>query len=450
MASFWFAIGGFLLGAGLSAFFFIFERQKHVSSNAIEVDRSRQFKEMADSLEQENKELASDIQKLREDSVRLDAEKKSFEQRIVQIEEDRKKHEEVLINRFENLSNKIFDQKNESFKKQSQESLSTLLNPLKEKLGEFEKKVNDSFGKQSKEQYSLKEEIKNIVESNEKITLQAESLANALKGDSKVQGDWGEIILEKILEDSGLRKNVDYTVQGGGLNLRDVDDRLQKPDVIVQLPENKHVIIDSKVSLTHYERFFSETDNDEGSVHLKQFLASVKKHIGDLEQRRYQDTEKLGTPDFVLMFIPIEAAYILAVQEDSQLQNYAWNKKVVLVCPTTLFATLKTIASVWRLELQNKNALEIARQGGQLYDKIEGFVRDMQIMGKQIDTVGKTYSGAMNKLSDGRGNILSKAEKLRELGAKTSKSLPQELLDSNSTTEGNDTEFIESEKDQAA
>jgi len=450
MASFWFAIGGFLLGAGLSAFFFIFERQKHVSSNAIEVDRSRQFKEMANSLEQENKELASDIQKLREDSVRLDAEKKSFEQRIVQIEEDRKKHEEVLISRFENLSNKIFDQKNESFKKQSQESISTLLNPLKEKLGEFEKKVNDSFGKQSKEQYSLKEEIKNIVESNEKITLQAESLANALKGDSKVQGDWGEIILEKILEDSGLRKNVDYTVQGGGLNLRDVDDRLQKPDVIVQLPENKHVIIDSKVSLTHYERFFSETDNDDGSVHLKQFLASVKKHIGDLEQRRYQDTEKLGTPDFVLMFIPIEAAYILAVQEDSQLQNYAWNKKVVLVCPTTLFATLKTIASVWRLELQNKNALEIARQGGQLYDKIEGFVRDMQIMGKQIDTVGKTYNGAMNKLSDGRGNILSKTEKLRELGAKTSKSLPQELLDSNSTTEGNDPEFIENEKDQAA
>jgi len=450
MASFWFAIGGFLLGAGLSAFFFIFERQKHVSSNAIEVDRSRQFKEMADSLEQENKELASDIQKLREDSVRLDAEKKSFEQRIVQIEEDRKKHEEALINRFENLSNKIFDQKNESFKKQSQESISTLLNPLKEKLGEFEKKVNDSFGKQSKEQYSLKEEIKNIVESNEKITLQAESLANALKGDSKVQGDWGEIILEKILENSGLRKNVDYTVQGGGLNLRDVDDRLQKPDVIVQLPENKHVIIDSKVSLTHYERFFSETDNDEGSVHLKQFLASVKKHIGDLEQRRYQDTEKLGTPDFVLMFIPIEAAYILAVQEDSQLQNYAWNKKVVLVCPTTLFATLKTIASVWRLELQNKNALEIARQGGQLYDKIEGFVRDMQIMGKQIDTVGKTYNGAMNKLSDGRGNILSKTEKLKELGAKTSKSLPQELLDSNSTAEGNDPEFIESEKDQAA
>ena len=450
MASFWFAIGGFLLGAGLSAFFFIFEQQKHVASNAIEVDRSRQFKEMAESLEQENKELASDIQKLREDAVRLDAEKKSFELRIEQIEKDRAKHEEVLISRFENLSNKIFDQKNESFKKQSQESLSTLLNPLKEKLGEFEKKVEDSFGKQSKEQYSLKEEIKNIVESNEKITLQAESLANALKGDSKVQGDWGEIILEKILEDSGLRKNVDYTVQGGGLNLRDVDDRLQKPDVIVQLPENKHVIIDSKVSLTHYERFFSETDNDEGSVHLKQFLASVKKHIGDLEQRRYQDTEKLGTPDFVLMFIPIEAAYILAVQEDSQLQNYAWNKKVVLVCPTTLFATLKTIASVWRLELQNKNALEIARQGGQLYDKIEGFVRDMQVMGKQIDTVGKTYSVAMNKLSDGRGNILSKTEKLRELGAKTSKSLPQELLDSNSTAEGNDPDLIESEKDQAA
>ncbi len=450
MTSFWFALGGFLLGAGLSALFFIFERQKHIASNAVEVDRCRQFKEKAELLEQENKELACDIQKLREDAVMLDVQKKSFELRIEQIEKDRAKHEEVLISKFENLSNQIFDQKSDSFKKQSQETISNLLNPLKEKLVEFEKKVEDSFGEQSKEQYSLKEEIKNIIESNEKITLQAQSLANALKGDSKVQGDWGEVILEKILEDSGLRKNIDYIVQGGGLNLRDIDDRLQKPDVIVKLPENKHVIIDSKVSLTHYERFFSETDNDKNSVHLKQFLASVKKHIGDLEKRRYQDIEKLGTPDFVLMFIPIEAAYILAVQEDPQLQNYAWNKKVVLVCPTTLFATLRTIASVWRLELQNKNALEIARQGGQLYDKIAGFVGDMQVIGKKIDDASSAYIKAINKLSDGRGNILSKTEKLKELGAKTSKSLPQELLDRKSLAKDSESDFTEDKKDQAA
>ncbi len=449
MADLWLAVGGFLIGGAVISIFFMIDRQKRIAANAAEVERAKQYKEMAETLEQENKELNNENQNLREEAVRLDAQKKSFELRMEQIEKERIKNEEMLINKFENLSNRIFEQKSESFKRQSQESISTLLKPLKEKLGEFEKKVEDSFGKQAKEQFSLKEEIKNIVESNEKITLQAESLASALKGDSKIQGDWGEIILEKILEDSGLRKNVDYSVQGGGLNLRDGNDRLQKPDVIVQLPENKHIIIDSKVSLTHYERFYAESDEKAGAVHLKQFLSSIKKHIGDLEHRRYQDTEKLGTPDFVLMFIPIEAAYILAVQEDSQLQNYAWNKKVVLVCPTTLFATLRTIASVWRLELQNKNTMEIARQGGQLYDKIEGFVRDMQVMGRQIETVHKTYSGAMNKLSEGRGNILSKTEKLKELGAKTSKSLPQDLLD-NSEIDNVDTKSIDNKTDKAA
>ena len=420
---------GFLFGGILGALAFMFARQKLSSALATLEARATQYKDMADTLGQENKGLTADIQNLREKVIRQEAENESYLRQIKQNKDDFTKMEATAVERFENLSHKIFDEKSRKFKTQSQESLNELLNPLKEKIGEFEKKVNDSFGSQAKEQFSLKEQIKNIVESNERITLQAEGLANALKGDSKAQGDWGEVVLEKILEDSGLRKDDDYSVQGGGKNLRDMEGALQKPDVIVNLPENKHVIIDSKVSLTHYERFFSEESDDARPLHLKQFLASVKKHIVDLEQRRYQDTEKLGTPDFVLMFIPIEAAYVLAVQEDRELQNYAWNKKVIIVCPTTLFATLRTVASVWRLELQNKNAQEIAKQGGQLYEKICGFVDDMGKLGMQMGTAQKTYDAAMNKLSEGRGTILGRTEKLKALGAKTSKSLPPELLD---------------------
>ena len=420
---------GFLLGAALGAVGVMLARQKLSSALATLEARAAQYKDMADTLGQENKTLLGDLQNSRENAVRQEAKNESYLRQIEQSKTDFKKMEETSIERFENLSHKIFDEKNQKFKTQSQESLNELLSPLKEKIVEFEKKVNDSFGTQAKEQFSLKEQIKNIVEVNERMTLQAEGLANALKGDSKAQGDWGEVVLEKILEDSGLRKDDDYSVQGGGKNLRDMDGALQKPDVIVNLPENKHVIIDSKVSLTHYERFFSEENDEARPLHLKQFLASVKKHVVDLEQRRYQDTDKLGTPDFVLMFIPIEAAYVLAVQEDRELQNYAWGKKVILVCPTTLFATLRTVASVWRLELQNKNAQEIAKQGGQLYEKICGFVEDMGVLGRQMGTAQATYDKAMNKLSVGRGTILGRTEKLKALGAKTSKSLPPELLD---------------------
>lgn len=420
---------GFLLGAALGAVGVMLARQKLSSALVTLEARAAQYKDMADTLGQENKTLLGDLQDSRENTVRQEAQNESYLRQIEQSKTDFKKMEETSIERFENLSHKIFDEKNQKFKTQSQESLNELLNPLKEKIVEFEKKVNDSFGTQAKEQFSLKEQIKNIVEVNERMTLQAEGLANALKGDSKAQGDWGEVVLEKILEDSGLRKDDDYSVQGGGKNLRDMDGALQKPDVIVNLPENKHVIIDSKVSLTHYERFFSEENDEARPLHLKQFLASVKKHVVDLEQRRYQDADKLGTPDFVLMFIPIEAAYVLAVQEDRELQNYAWGKKVILVCPTTLFATLRTVASVWRLELQNKNAQEIAKQGGQLYEKVCGFVEDMSKLGMQMGTAQKTYDAAMNKLSEGRGTILGRTEKLKALGAKTSKSLPPELLD---------------------
>ena len=376
-------------------------------------------------LQRENHTLNTDFRLAREHSIRLESEKASFERQVEQQKQDLKKIEETLIGKFENLSNKIFDEKSEKFKKQSQESLGHLLTPLKEKINEFQKKVDDSFGNQAKEQFSLKEQIKNIVEVHEKMTLQTENLTKALKTDNKAQGNWGEIILEKILEDSGLQKDIDYTLQGAGLGLAHPETgRLQKPDVIVNLPENKHIIIDSKVSLTDYEKFCSEPDETLRAIHLDQFLQAVKRQVKELEQRRYQDTEQLGTPEIVLMFMPIEGAFMLALQHDRSLHQFAWSKKVAIVCPSTLFATLKTISSLWMLAKQNQQAGEIARQGGALYDKIAGFMDDMTDLGKKLQTAENTYRGAMNKLITGKGNILSRTEKLRELGAKTSKMLP--------------------------
>jgi DNA recombination protein RmuC len=281
-----------------------------------------------------------------------------------------------------------------------------------------------------------------MIEAKDHLTTQTQDMTNALKGDSKAQGDWGEIVLEKILEDAGLQKGVNYIVQGTGLGLKDTDGKIQKPDVVVTLPDNKHIILDSKVSLTHYERFHTEKDNIEREKHLVQFLNSVKQHVKDLEKRRYQDTDKLGTPDFVLMFMPIESAYMLALQQDRTLHQFAWDKGVAIVCPSTLLSTLKTISSLWKLVDQNQNAVEIAQKGGALYDKIAGFVTDMEKIGGQLKTLENTYEGAMNKLSTGKGNILTRTENLKTLGAKTSKSLPQNLMSSedNSSDNTNDNE----------
>jgi len=338
--------------------------------------------------------------------------------------------EEKFTLQFENLANRIFEEKSDRFKKESQEGISHLLSPLREKLNDFQKKIDESFGAQMRDQISLKEQIRHIVAVNEKMTLQTESLTRALKGNAKVQGNWGEVMLEKILEASGLRRDEEYIVQGSGLGLRHAETGgVIKPDVIIMLPEEKHIIVDAKVSLTAYERFVAEDAPEARAPHLQAFLSSVRQHVKDLEARRYQDTEKLGTPDFVLMFMPIEGAYSLALQEDPSLHEFAWDKKIVLVCPSTLFATLKTIDSVWRLERQNKNADDIAKRGGLLYDKVVGFVKDMEDLGKKITAAQKTYDEAFGKLSSGRGSIITQTEHLKTLGAKASKSMPAELLD---------------------
>lgn len=384
--------------------------------------------------------LAAQVQELEaeldaEEAARHDAERKlsALHQQLEDMKARQSEREEelkLLETKFENLAHRIFNEKQQQFREQSQKGLELSLKPLRERLGEFEKKVEETYGQHAKEQHYLKKEIGRIIDINKTMSEQAENLTRALKGDVKMQGNWGEIILEKVLESSGLRKGEHYTLQGEGMGLKHVESgRHLKPDVIVHLPENKQLIIDSKVSLTHYERYASEPDETARMVHLKQFTASVRKHVSDLESKRYQDADGLNAPDFVLMFMPIESAYAVAVQADPELHAFAWDKRIYFVSPSTLFPILHTVSSLWRMDMQEKNAVKIAQQGGALYDKIAGFVEDMQKLGKQMDTARNTYDGAMNKLSQGRGNMLTQAEKLRSMGAKSAKQLPESLVE---------------------
>jgi DNA recombination protein RmuC len=366
-------------------------------------------------------QLREELTKAREKNIALESRKEAGEQRLSEQQQSLTAMQEQLRLEFRNTANAIFDDISKKFSTQSEKQIGTLLDPLRERLGEFQKKVDESFGTQAKEQFSLRKEI-------ERIVGVSDNLAKALRGDVKVQGGWGEVMLERILEESGLRKNTDYILQGGGLGLRGAGENLLKPDVIVNLPDNKHIIIDAKISLTAYERYCGEADDLQRILHLKEFLKSVKGHVNGLEQRRYQDIESLGTPDFVLMFMPMEGAYALAVQQDRELHSYAWDRKIVIVCPATLFATLRTIASLWRMEMQNRNAKEIAEEGGKLYDKFIGLAEDMLKMGDGISKMQGQYEQIRSKLKEGKGNLISRVEKLRQLGAKTTKALPKELI----------------------
>lgn len=323
---------------------------------------------------------------------------------------------------FENLANRIFKEKEH----ESKQNLKELLNPLASDLDGFKKHITESFGKHAEKQFALKEQIENIVKVSGDMKSQTENLTKALKGDVKVQGNWGEMIVERILEASGLRKGTHYVAQAVGMGLKHPETgSIQKPDFIVNLPEGKHAIIDSKVSLTHYERFCSEENDAAKATHLAQFLNSVRTHVKDLEPRRYQDTEGLKTPEYVLMFIPIEGAYALAMQYDADLHTQAWGRKIIIVCPSTLFAILKMMDSMWKLDDQNRNVSEIVRRGGLLYDKFAGFLEDMESIGIALGKAQAVYGTAVDKLSKGQGNLLNQATDLKKLGAKASKKLPK-------------------------
>ncbi|MDP2088588.1 MAG: DNA recombination protein RmuC [Flavobacteriaceae bacterium] len=336
------------------------------------------------------------------------------------------KLQEKFTKEFELLANKILEEKSVKFTEQNKENLRNILNPLQEKIQTFEKKVEDTHKESIDYHAALRQQILGLKDLNMQMSKETVNLTKALKGDSKTQGNWGELVLERVLEKSGLEKDREYFVQQSFVN--DEGKRIF-PDVVINLPDNKKMVIDSKVSLTAYEQYINSDDENEKLQFLKEHINSLKRHIEQLSEKKYEDIYKIESPDFVLLFIPIEPAFAVALNTDNQLYNKAFEKNIVIVTPTTLLATLRTIDSMWNNEKQQRNAIEIARQAGALYDKFEGFISDLTNVGKKMDEAKAEYKGAMNKLFEGKGNLIVSVEKLKKMGAKTKKSLPQNIIE---------------------
>ena len=333
---------------------------------------------------------------------------------------------ESMQNGFKNLANEIFESKQKEFKNQSKEQLSGVLDPLHERIKSFEKRVEDTYSNEAKERYSLQKEVKNLQELNARIAQDAVNLTNALKGESKKQGIWGEMVLERVLESSGLVKGREYELQ---VTLKSAEGTRLQPDAIVRLPEAKDVVIDSKVSLSSYEKYCSTDDETLGQAALTAHIRSIRTHIKQLSAKDYQSLKGIRTLDYILMFVPIESAFSLATQEDPDLYTDALARQIAIVTPSTLLATLRTIQNMWRIEQQNRNADDIADRAGKLYDKFVNFVADLELIGQRLDSTRGAWDDAWNKLVDGRGNLVKRAEDMKKLGAKVSKSLPQNLVE---------------------
>lgn len=355
-----------------------------------------------------------------------EADLKNISERLLEHKSELEKTEDKFRLEFKNLANEILEEKTKKFTEQNKSSLSNLLGPLKERITDFEKKVDQSNKESIDRNAALRQQINGLKELNLKMTTDAENLTKALKGESKTMGNWGEFILESILEKSGLVKGREYEIQE---SVRSEEGSQMRPDIVVKLPEKKNIIIDSKVSLVDYERYVNTDDKEKEEHYLKMHVASLRRHIKSLSAKNYQSLYDIAGLDFVLLFMPVEPAFSLAIQAEEKLFMDAYEMNIIIVSPSTLIATLRTIASIWRQEYQNRNAQEIARQGGALYDKFVGFLNDLVEIGKKLDDTQKAYKASMNKLSDGKGNLIKKVQDIKELGASTSKNLPQNLLD---------------------
>ena len=361
------------------------------------------------------------------ESTEREIEKKSNElavcrTRLEVFQESRSQWEGQMRAQFENLANQIFEDKSQIFSQRSEKELRNTLAPLKEKIQEFEKSVEQKYTNEAKERHTLKAEIEKLTGINDRMTAETTALTQALKGDSKIQGDWGEMVLEKILESSGLRKGEEYELQK---TYKNEEGKPLRPDVVIHLPEGKQIVVDSKVSLTAYERYIRMGEESDLGEHLQ----SIKKHVKELGDKGYCHLQGVRSPEFVLMFIPIEPAYMMAVKAERDLSAWAWKKGVAIVTATTLLATLKTISSVWRLEKQHHNAKKIAEEGGRLYDKFVLFLEDFEMIGKTFEKGQQQYESAMDKLKNGKGNVFRKMEQLKELGASTRKQIEQQHLE---------------------
>lgn len=332
--------------------------------------------------------------------------------------------QETLTLQFENLAQKIFDEKSAKMTDQNTQQLTALLSPLRERIKDFEKKVEDTYSTERADRNHLKGEISRLIELNQTMSKEAQNLALALKGENKTQGNWGELILENILERSGLRKGEEYLTQE---TVRGLAGEILRPDVIVKLPDGKHLIVDSKMTLTAYEASVSAATDEDRQRFATAHVDSLKRHIGDLSEKKYHLADQVISPDFVMLFMPLEPAFAMAFKLKPELFEQAWDKNVAIVSPTTLLSTLRTVASLWKQERQQRNALDIAKRGGELYDKFAGVVKDLETLGERLSSVQKTHSDVMSKISTGRGNLISQVEKLKELGAKAEKSLPASI-----------------------
>ncbi len=377
---------------------------------------------------EENDVLREQNSTLREENGRLKERAKFFE------EEKEKLATESEI-RFKNLANEILNNNSRTFKEQNETRLAEILAPLKENIEQFKKTVNDNYSNEARERFSLQERIKELIELNQSIGKEAKDLTSALKGNSKVQGDWGEMVLENILEKSGLQRDREFVVQQttdeNGKTLRNDAGNALRPDVVVNYPDGRCVVIDSKVSLTAYVNYINAETAEQQEAYRKQHLASVRSHIAELRNKKYQDYVGGGKTDFVMMFIPNEAAYIAAMQMDSNLWQEAYDVRVLLISPTHLISVLKLISQLWSHDRQTRNAIDIAVESGKMYDKFVGFIDEMKKIERTLNQTHDAYNNAMKKLNDGTGNLVSRAEKLRKMGAKATKSLPESTDSSN-------------------
>ena len=378
-----------------------------------------------DILNDEKEHIRSEKDALAIELSSRNTEFENLKSKMDEQKEEVKQLQEKFTKEFENLANKILEEKSNKFTEQNRENIKNILNPLQDKIKDFEEKVERSQKESVGLHASLKEQLQFLEKQNLNTTKEAETLTKALNGESTTQGNWGELILERVLEKSGLDKGLMYETQQSFTT--ETGNRLQ-PDVIINLPDGKKMVVDAKVSLTAYERYANEEDEDLKNNHLKEHVRSIKKHVEDLSGKNYHDLLGIDSPDFVLLFIPIEPAFAVALHEDDTLYSKAFEKNIVIVTPTTLLATLRTIDSMWTNQKQQENALEIARQAGALYDKFEGFVTDLIGIGKKMDDAKVEYGKAMNKLVDGRGNIVTSIQKLKPMGAKAKKSTPDSLL----------------------
>lgn len=349
----------------------------------------------------------------------------NLRERNLEQKQEVEKLQEKFTKEFENLANKILEEKTSKFTQQNKENLQNILSPLQDKIHLFEKKVEDTHKESIDYHAALRQQIVGLKEMNEQMSKETLNLTKALKGDSKMQGNWGELVLERVLEKSGLEKDREYYVQQSHTN---EDGQRVFPDVVINLPDGKKMVVDSKVSLTGYEKYINEEDEALKNTYLKEHVNSIRRHVEQLGEKNYHDLYQIESPDFVLLFIPIEPAFAIALNEDTALYNKAFERNIVIVTPSTLLATLRTIDSMWTNQKQQENAFEIARQAGALYDKFHGLLADLISVGKKIDDAKVGYSDAMNKLADGKGNLITSVEKLKKMGAKAKKSLPENVL----------------------